>query len=86
MSKYEIAPISIEDKDRLIEKYTSRFLYDERADIYGCCIKLLTDLKYVKERWEENFYPMSAHTRSHGRLIVTEEKDGKLKVLYDQLS
>jgi serine kinase of HPr protein (carbohydrate metabolism regulator) len=43
-------------------------------------------MKYVKERWEENFYPMSAHVRSHGRLIVTEEKSEKPKVMYDQLS
>ncbi|MEM3047481.1 MAG: aldolase, partial [Candidatus Bathyarchaeia archaeon] len=86
MSKYEVEPISIAEKDRLMERYADRFLYEERADIYGCCIKLLTDLKYVKESWEESFYPMSAHTRSHGRLIVTEEKDGRLRVLYDQLS
>lgn len=86
MSRYEVELISIEDKERLTKKYADRFLYEERADVYGCCVKLLTDLKYVKERWEENFYPMSAHTRSHGRLIVTEEKDGKMKVFYDQFS
>jgi len=86
LSKYEVELISIEDKDKLMEKYEDRFLYEERADIYGCCIKLLTDIKYVKERWEENFYPMSAHVRSHGRLIVTEEEGEKLKVMYDQLS
>ena len=86
MSKYEVEPISIGDKDRLMEKYADRFLYEERADVYGCCIKLLTDLKYVKERWEESFFPMSAHIRSHGRLFVTEEKDEKLRVLYDQFS
>ncbi|MEM2101949.1 MAG: aldolase [Candidatus Bathyarchaeia archaeon] len=61
-------------------------LYEERADIYGCCIKLLTDIKYVKERWEENFYPMSAHVKSHGRIVVTEEKGEKQRVLFDQLS
>ena len=86
LSKYEVELISINDKDKLMEKYEDRFLYEERADIYGCCIKLLTDMKYVKERWEENFYPMSAHVRSHGRLIVTEEKSEKPKVMYDQLS
>ena len=86
LSKYEVELISIEDKNKLMKKYEDRFLYEERADIYGCCIKLLTDIKYVKERWEENFYPMSAHVRSHGRLIVTEEEGEKLKVLYDQLS
>lgn len=86
MSKYEGELISIEDRNRLMEKYEDRFLYEERADIYGCCIKLLTDIKYVKERWEESFYPMSAHVRSHGRLIVTQETGEKLKVMYDQLS
>jgi hypothetical protein len=86
LSKYEVELISINDKDKLTEKYEDRFLYDERADIYGCCVKLLTDVKYVKERWEENFYPMSAHVRSHGRIVVTEEKDEKQRVFYEPLS
>jgi hypothetical protein len=85
-SGYVVELISIEDKNRLMEKYGERFLYEERADIYGCCIKLLTDVKYVKERWEESFYPMSAHIRSHGRMIVTTDNDDKQRVLYDQLS
>ncbi len=78
--------ISIEEKNRLMEKYGEKLLYEERADIYGCCIKLLTDVKYVKERWEESFYPMSAHIRSHGRLIVIEENNKEPNVLYDPLS
>jgi len=85
-SKYEVELISIEDKNVLMRKYSEHLLYEERADIYGCCIKLLTDSKYVKERWEENFYPMSAHVRSHGRIIVVEEKNEKQRVLYDPLS
>ena len=86
MSKYEVELFSIKDKGALMEKYAERLLYEERADIYGCCIKLLTDIKYVKERWEENFYPMSAHVRSHGRIIVTEEIGEQQRVFYDQLS
>ena len=85
-SKYEVEPISIEEKTVLMGKYGERLLYEERADIYGCCIKLSTDTKYVKERWEENFYPMSAHVRSHGRMVVTEEDDEEQRVFYDQLS
>lgn len=85
-SKYEVELISIKDKNALMGKYTERLLYEERADIYGCCVKLLTDIKYVKERWEENFYPMSAHVRSHGRMVVTEESGEKQRILYDQLS
>jgi hypothetical protein len=86
VSKYEVELFSIKDKSALMEKYVERLLYEERADIYGCCIKLLTDTKYVKERWEENFYPMSAHVRSHGRMIVVEEKNEKQRVLYNPLS
>jgi len=85
-SRYKVELLSIEEKNALMEEYSERLLYEERADIYGCCIKLLTGVKYVKERWEENFYPMSAHVRSHGRMVVTEEKDEKQRVLYDQLS
>lgn len=85
-SKYEIILISIEEKDRLMGRYSERFLYEERADIYGCCIKLLTDVKYVKERWEESFYPMSAYVRSHGRLIVTNDDGEEQRVFYDPLS
>ncbi|MEM4733181.1 MAG: aldolase [Candidatus Bathyarchaeia archaeon] len=69
-----------------MKKYCNRLLYEERADIYGCCVKLLTDIKYVKERWEESFYPMSAHVRSHGRLVVTNEENKEQQVLYDSLS
>lgn len=85
-SRYEVRLISVEEKERLMDKYGERLLYEERADIYGCCIKLLTDVKYVKERWEESFYPMSAHVRSHGRLIVTNETGGEQSVFYDPLS
>ncbi|MBS7656556.1 aldolase [Candidatus Bathyarchaeota archaeon] len=85
-SRYLVELISIEEKNTLMEEYSERLLYEERADIYGCCIKLLTDVKYVKERWEESFYPMSAHVRSHGRMVVTEEKDGEQRVLYNPLS
>jgi hypothetical protein len=84
--KYRVELIGIERKDELMSLYSKEVHYEERADIYGCCIKLLTNLKYVKERWDENFYPMSAYIRSHGRLVVVEEKDRPLTVLYDPLS
>lgn len=84
--KYRVELITIKDRNTLMQKYNDSLLYEERADIYGCCIKLLTGSKYVKERWEENFYPMSAHFRSHGRIIAVEEKSEKQRVLYDPLS
>lgn len=79
---YSVELITPDEKDELLSRYRPRVLYELRADIYGCCIKLMTDLKSVKERWEENFFPMSAHVRSHGRLIVTDE-GGAPRVKYD---
>jgi len=82
-SSYKVQLIDAEEKDRLYEKYENRYLYTRKASIYGCCIKLLTDMEYVKERWNDNFYTMSEDVRSHGRLIVMEEPGKELIVKYD---
>ena len=75
---YKVQLIDVEEKDRLCEKYEKRYLYTRKASIYGCCIKLLTDVEYVKERWDDNFYSMSEDVRSHGRLIVIQERRKEL--------
>jgi len=80
---YKVQLIDVEEKDRLYQKYERRYLYTRKALIYGCCIKLLTDVEFVKERWDDNFYSMSEDVRSHGRLIVTEEPRKELSVKYD---
>jgi hypothetical protein len=75
--------IDVEEEERLYGRYEKRFLYTRKASIYGCCIKLLTDIDYVKERWDDNFYSMSEDVRSHGRLVVLEEPGRDLSVQYD---
>lgn len=80
---YSVKLISPEEKDRLFEFYEPRLLYTAKAGIYGCCIKLLTELELVKNKWEDNFYSMSETTRSHGRLIVVNEPNQPLTVKYD---
>jgi hypothetical protein len=80
---YKVQLIDSEEKDRLYEKYEKRYLYTRKASVYGCCVKLLTDIDYVKERWDDNFYSMSEDVRSHGRLIVMEEPKKQLTVKYD---
>jgi len=80
---YKVQLIDVEEKDRLYEKYEKRYLYTRKASVYGCCIKLLTDIEYVKDRWDDNFYSMSEDVRSHGRLIVIEEPKKELSVKYD---
>jgi hypothetical protein len=54
----------------MTDLYLPKVLYEIKSEIYGCCIKLLTDDHAVKETWQENFYPMSQNVRSHGRLFV----------------
>jgi hypothetical protein len=75
--------LDIKEKDRLYQKYEKKYMYTRKASIYGCCIKLLTNVEYVKELWEDSFYSMSEDVRSHGRLIVLEEPKQKLSVRYD---
>jgi hypothetical protein len=80
---YSVELIDSIEKDRLYRQYESRFLYTGKAGIYGCCIKLLTEVEYVKDRWEDNFYTMSEDIRSHGRMIVLEEPGQQMTVKYD---
>jgi hypothetical protein len=80
---YSVQLINMQEKERLYQAYEDRFLYTNKAEIYGCCLKLLTDLRRIKNEWEDNFYTMSENTRSHGRLIVLEEPGQPLSVRYD---
>lgn len=80
---YKLQLIDVDERNRLNDRYEKRFLYTRKASIYGCCIKLLTDIEYVKERWDDNFYSMSEDTRSHGRLVVMHEPGKELTVQYD---
>ncbi len=77
----------MERKEELVEQYGSQILYELKSDIYGCCIKLLTDLHPMKDRWEENFYSAAQNIRSHGRLYVISDKSEEAnRVLYDPKS
>ena len=84
---YSIEQISIERKEKLAKKYATQVLYEVKSDIYGCCIELLTGLRLVKDKWEENFYSMSYSIRSHGRLyVIDDSSQSENKVYYDPKS
>jgi hypothetical protein len=72
-SGYTVQIITPEEKEQLFEHYKNRLLYTNKAEVYGCCIKLLTDSEKIKDEWEDNFYTMSENTRSHGRLVVLQD-------------
>jgi hypothetical protein len=81
---YTVEPVNVDERDELIEKYGDKVLYENKSDIYGCCIKLLTDNEDTKNRWQENFYFISQNIRSHGRLYaLTDPSIEKMKVQYD---
>ena len=80
---YSVQLISPEEKDKLFETYESRLLYTNKAEIYGCCIKILTDSEQTKNEWEDNFFTENENTRSHGRLVVLTEPGQPLSVKYD---
>jgi len=81
--KYKVELITPEEKTELFNKNFPRYLYHAKANIYGCCIKLLTEIEDVKNRWEDNFYTSDYDIRSHGRLVVLEDKGSELSVKYD---
>jgi hypothetical protein len=81
---YSVRLIDVNEKDGLIEKYRDKVLFENKADIYGCCIKLLTDSEDTHNRWQDNFYFASQSIRSHGRLYALDEPSLKeMQVLYD---
>jgi hypothetical protein len=82
-SSYSVQLITPQEKESLYQKYEERFLYTNKAEIYGCCIKLLTEIEHVKNEWEDNFFTMGENTRSHGRLIVLEEPNQPISIKYD---
>lgn len=84
---YTFTLITVEEKEDLAARYTDAVTHEVKSEIFGCCIKLLTDEKGTKERWEENFYFISQNIRSHGRLYHL--KDSTLPAetfLYDPQS
>ncbi len=84
---YAVELISIERKEELAERFAGQILYEVKSEIYGCCIKLLTGLSLVKDRWEESFYSASQNLRSHGRLYVLQDtSEAQNKVYYDPQS
>jgi hypothetical protein len=82
-SSYFVQLISPEEKEKLYQRYEDRLLYTNKAEIYGCCVKVLTEIEHVKNEWEDNFFTMSESVRSHGRLIVLEEAGQPITIKYD---
>jgi hypothetical protein len=80
---YTVQLITPQEKEALFEAYKTKLLYTSKSDIYGCCIKILTDSEDTKNKWEDNFFTANENNRSHGRLVVVSEPRQPLTVKYD---
>ncbi|MDI9644123.1 MAG: hypothetical protein QFX35_02750 [Candidatus Verstraetearchaeota archaeon] len=80
---YAIEIIDVETKHRLWFELVKRPLFTRKADIYGCCIKLLTDNRGVSDLWSDNLYSANENMRSHGRLLVVDDPAQPPHVKYD---
>ncbi len=84
---YTITLISPEEKEQLEQRCAPRAKYEIKSEIFGCCIKLISDNRTLLETWQENFSPMSQNIRSHGRLYVfSDPSAGENSVLFDPYS
>ncbi len=80
---YHVELINPAKKNELFKTYDQKLLYTSKVDIYGCCIKIITDSRQTKDMWEDNFYSANENTRSHGRLVVISEPGQPLTVKFD---
>jgi hypothetical protein len=67
---YHISLITPDEKEHLSARFMPAARYEIKSEIYGCCIKLLSDDPVLRDTWQENFYSMSQNIRSHGRMFV----------------
>jgi hypothetical protein len=80
---YSVELISPQEREKLFEIYEPQLFYTSKVEIYGCCIKILTDSEAIKNKWEDNFFSANENNRSHGRLIVISVPDQPFSVKYD---
>uniref|UniRef100_A0A7C3IXC9 Aldolase n=1 Tax=Candidatus Methanomethylicus mesodigestus TaxID=1867258 RepID=A0A7C3IXC9_9CREN len=83
---YRIELIDVDRKHALYSELIRRPLFTRKAEVYGCCIKLITDNKLFTDVWSDNFYSANENTRSHGRIIAIEDPGEPQHVKYDPLT
>jgi hypothetical protein len=83
---YPIEIIGTDEKQRFYTSLMKRPLVSRKANVYGCCIKLMTDSKPFAEIWSDNFYSADENNRSHGRIMAVEDPSKPLHMKYDPLT
>ncbi len=82
---YHVEKITVEERDRILDKIHDKPLFECKANIYGTCVKLFTDSQEYKDAWRDNFNSMSDFIRPHARVIAIENGRG-MHVKYEPTS
>ncbi len=83
---YSVRSISQDEKDEVLASIEGTNFHSSKADLHGICVKLYTCREGTKIMWEDNFYAMSDHVRSHARLFVLDDPSRGVEVLYEPLT
>jgi hypothetical protein len=79
---YDVVMIGAERTKKLLSLHGGSNYYRQKADINGICIELFTANKDFSDMWADNFYHMSDHVHSHGRIYCINNGSG-LHAEYD---
>ena len=79
---YSVEIIGSDRAEELLSLHGGSNYYRQKADINGICIELFTENKDFSDMWSDNFYHMSDHVRSHGRIYCINDGSG-LHAEYD---
>ncbi len=79
---YDVVMIGAERTKKLLSLHGGSNYYRQKADINGICIELFTANKDFSDMWADNFYHMSDHVHSHGRIYCIDDGSG-LHAEYD---
>lgn len=83
---YTVNIISTAEARGAYEKCRSGRYHTSKADIFGVCIRLITDVKTNAEMWNDNFHSMGDSVRSHGTIITASDPSRGVEVDYDPVT
>ncbi len=83
---YPIEIITPYEKQEIYTDLMKKPLTSRKANIYGCCIKIITDNKAFAEIWSDNFYSADENNRSHGRMLAVDDPSKPLHMKYDPVT
>ena len=83
---YTVRTVPTSEAAGVYERCRSGRFYTSKADIFGVCVKLVTESKRDLEMWTDNFRAMSDSVRSHAMVICLNDPDREMGVDYDPVT